>query len=331
MTRTLGLWTGLALVLLQSGVALAEPSAEDRATARALAGEGYQALQQKDYSTAADRFSRADALVHAPTLMIDWARSLVGLGKFVEAQERYEQIIREGVDPKSPKSWQKAFNDAGVELAALKPRLAWVTINVSGSSEARVTIDGVPVPPAAIGVRRAINPGERSLRVVAKGYLAQKKTLELAEGADTQADFTLEPDPDQQAQASNLLDSNASVQPTVVDKRNPLPMYVAFGVGGAGLVVGGVTGALALSKRGSLSSACNSNGQCPSSERDTLSSYHTLGTISGVGFGVGLAGIGAGAALLFLNKSSQPAEAKAAALTLHPYVGFASAGAVGSF
>ncbi|HEY8945131.1 MAG TPA: hypothetical protein VIM73_12760, partial [Polyangiaceae bacterium] len=71
MTRKLGLWTGLALVLLQSGVALAEPSAEDRATARALAGEGYQALQQKDYSTAADRFSRADALVHAPTLMID--------------------------------------------------------------------------------------------------------------------------------------------------------------------------------------------------------------------------------------------------------------------
>ncbi len=51
-------------------------------------------------SALADRSAedRATALVHTPALMIDWARSLVGLGKLVEAKERYEQIIREGVD-----------------------------------------------------------------------------------------------------------------------------------------------------------------------------------------------------------------------------------------
>src|SRR5882757_6465585 len=124
MTRILGFCSGFTAVLLSAGSAFAEPSAADRATARALAGEGYQALQTKDYTAAADRFSRADSLVHAPTLMIDWARSLVGLGKFVEAQERYEQIIREGVDAKSPKSWQKALTDATAEVAELKPRLA---------------------------------------------------------------------------------------------------------------------------------------------------------------------------------------------------------------
>jgi hypothetical protein len=330
MTRILGFCSGISIVFLCAGSAFADPSAADRATARSLAGEGYQALQTRDYSTAADRFGRADALVHAPTLMIDWARSLVGLGKFVEAQERYEQIIREGVDAKSPKSWQKALNDAGVELAALKPRLAWVTITVSGSNEARVTIDGAPVPPAAIGVRRAINPGERSLRVVAKGYLAQKKTLQLAEGSDSAADFTLEPDPDQQAVANSMLDTAPTAAPGAAPRRSPVPMYVAFGVGGAGLVVGGVTGALALSKHGSLSKACNSSSQCPSSESDTLSSYHTLGTISGVGFAVGLAGVGAGAALWFLNRNNDQSPA-AQGLSVHPYVGFATAGAVGSF
>src|SRR5450432_325102 len=330
MTRTLGFCSGLSIVLLCAASALADPSAADRATARSLAGEGYAALQTKDYSTAADRFSRADALVHAPTLMIDWARSLVGLGKFVEAQERYEQIIREGVDAKSPKSWQKALNDADVELSALKPRLAWVTISVSGSNEARVTIDGAPVPPAAIGVRRAINPGDRALRVVAKGYLAQKKTLQLAEGSDTVADFTLEPDPDQQAAASSELDAAPVATQSAPPKRSPIPMYVAFGVGGAGLVLGGVTGALALGKHGSLSKACNSSSQCPSTESDTLSSYHTLGTISGIGFAVGLAGVGAVAALWFLNRNSDQAPA-AQGLSVHPYVGFASAGAVGSF
>src|SRR3954463_14192525 len=142
MARSSTLVAGLALGSFWAGVPLAEPSAVDRATARSLAGEGYQALQTKDYATAADRFSRADALVHAPTLMIDWARALVGLGKLVEAQERYEQIIREGVDAKAPKSWQRALSDAGTELAQLKPRLAWVTLSVSGAEDARVTIDG---------------------------------------------------------------------------------------------------------------------------------------------------------------------------------------------
>src|SRR6186713_2811967 len=129
MTRKLSFWSGLSVCLLWAGTSWAEPSAADRATARSLAGEGYQALQDKDYATASDRFGRADSLVHAPTLMIDWARSLAGLGKLVEAQERYEQIIREGVDAKAPRSWQRALADAGTELAALKPRLAWVTIS----------------------------------------------------------------------------------------------------------------------------------------------------------------------------------------------------------
>src|SRR5450432_1717401 len=252
MTRTLGFCSGLSIVLLCAASALADPSAADRATARSLAGEGYAALQTKDYSTAADRFSRADALVHAPTLMIDWARSLVGLGKFVEAQERYEQIIREGVDAKSPKSWQKALNDAEVELSALKPRLAWITISVSGTNDARVTIDGTPAPPAAIGVRRAINPGSRTVRAVAKGYLAKKETLTLAEGADQQFSFTLQPDPDAQQASGTLLDT-APAPVVAAPAPDRTPMYIAFGVGGAGLLLGGVTGVLAMSKHSDLS------------------------------------------------------------------------------
>ena len=328
MTRTFGFWSGLAGILLCAGSAFADPSAADRATARSLAGEGYQALQTKDYATAADRFSRADSLVHAPTLMIDWARALVGLGKFVEAQERYEQIIREGVDAKAPKSWQKALNDAGVELAALKPRLAWVTFSISGSNQARLTIDGAPVPPAAIGVRRAINPGERSVRVTAKGYLPQLKTLTLAEGSDSAENFTLEPDPAQQAPPSTMLDAAPVAVKPSAPKRNPVPMYVAFGIGGAGIVVGGVTGALALSKGGKLSESCNSAGKCPSTERDTLNSYHSLGTVSGIGFAIGIAGLGAGTALWILNRNREPV---AQGLSMRAYIGIASAGAIGSF
>ena len=192
MVRKLGFGSALFVSLLWAASALADPSAEDRATARSLAGEGYQALQTKDYSTAVDRFSRAGRPGARPTLMIDWARSLeVGLGKLVEAQERYEQIIREGVDAKAPKSWLRALTDATSEVAEIKPRLAWVTITVNGSNDARVTIDGTAVPPAAIGVRRAVNPGQHIVRIGAKGFLKQQKSVELAEGSDGSVDFQL--------------------------------------------------------------------------------------------------------------------------------------------
>ena len=77
--RLVGLCWGLLCVVLSTTTAWAEPSEADRATARALALEGHNALKNKDFASAADRFGRADALVHAPTLVVDWARALQGL------------------------------------------------------------------------------------------------------------------------------------------------------------------------------------------------------------------------------------------------------------
>jgi len=85
---------------------------------------------------------------------------------------------------------------------------------------------------------------------------------------------------------------------------SPLP-WIALGVGGAGLAVGAVTGIMALGVRSDLSEACPSGTCHPDNEdeaarmEDDLSEYHTLGTISGIGFGVGLAGAVTGVVLLF--------------------------------
>jgi hypothetical protein len=324
MSRSLCLLTGLAAGLLWAGSAFAEPSPADRATARSLAGEGYQALQDKDYATAADRFSRADALVHAPTLMIDWARALVGLGKLVEAQERCEQIVREGVDAKAPRSWQRALADANSELAELKPRLGWLTISVSGGDKPNVTIDDVPVPTAAIGIRRAVNPGSLTVQVQAPGFVSQTKKLELAEGATSAVDFNLSPVPEAKAEYQAPPPPPAPTPP-----RTPTLMYVAFAASGTGLVVGGVTGALALHKHSELKKVCIDGG-CPETSSGDISSYHTLGTVSAVGFAVGVAGAGAGLALWLLNRPSASSPA-AQGTVVYPYLGPTSIGAVGRF
>ncbi|HKO48598.1 MAG TPA: hypothetical protein VJV79_12790 [Polyangiaceae bacterium] len=328
MTRRHGLvWSGIAAGLLWVAPANAEPSAVDRATARSLADEGYAALQDKRYAEAADRFGRANALVHAPTLMLDWARSLVGLGQLVEAQERYELILREGVDAKAPASWQRALVDAKAELARLRPRLSWVTINVTGSNEASVTVDGVPVPAAAIGVRRPVNPGAHQVKVTANGYLGKQEALHLDEGQESSVAFALEPDPAQRAEPAEVrqapvIDSTPASQPT----RNRAPIYVALGVAGAGFIVGGVTGVLALKKHSTLEEQCPVWNDCP--DEDTVNAYYRLGTISGVGFITGVVGAATGLTLFLLEDKS---GSNNRGFVVRPYLGVGAVGAMGSF
>src|SRR5262245_11425351 len=86
----------LAAGPLFTGLARAE-DAGSRATARSLAQEGKDAFDRKDYATAEERFTRAGALVHAPTLLVFLARAEVGLGKLVAAAENYRRVLREEV------------------------------------------------------------------------------------------------------------------------------------------------------------------------------------------------------------------------------------------
>src|SRR3954468_1443970 len=84
----------------------AEASASDRATARALANQGYSALKNKDYATAEDRFLRADELVHAPTLVLDHGRALLGLGRIGEAYAAFDSVAHEVLPPNPLAVWK---------------------------------------------------------------------------------------------------------------------------------------------------------------------------------------------------------------------------------
>lgn len=335
--RLAALWTGLLCValVLSTGTAFAEPNEADRATARALALEGHSALQKKDYAKAADRFGRADALVHAPTLVVDWARALQGLGRFVEAHEKYELVLREGVDAASPKSWTRALEEATKELAALKPRLAWITVVLQEPSEAEVAIDGVPIPAAALGVKRAADPGFPEVSVSAPGYEPFKQTVTVGPGEEKTLEVSLRKVPE-------MMESSAPA-PTVTTagehgSGQRIAAYVTLGVGGAGLVLGAVTGGLTLKKRSDLESECI-NGVCSSDSSKKVESYHKYGTISAVSLAVGVAGVGAGLALLLTAPKVETAAAGASTkrarpltdLTWRPLVGLGVLGAEGTF
>lgn len=320
------LWLALACVLLAPTRAHAEPTEADRATARALALEGHAALTSGDYATAIDRFERADTLVHAPTLVVDWARSLQGLGRFVEAHEKYELVLREGVDSSAPKSWARALEDAKRELEALKPRLAWITVTLVEPQDATVRIDGVVVPAAAVGVKRAADPGFPKVRVTAAGYESFEQTLTVGPGEERTLEVSLKKRHDLPQPQSP---SDAAYRPRPGASPRRITSYALLGVGAAGLVTGGVTGMLALHKRSQLSAACRHD-SCLPKERSRIHSYHVYGTTSGITLAVGLAGLGSGLALLLTEPKSE-ADEVAARPFVRPVVSPFWLGAEGSF
>lgn len=318
--------------------ASAEPSAADRAQARTLAQEGYEALRDKNYADAIDRYKRALAIVHAPTLLRDLARAQVGLGKLVDAHENYSTILREGVAADAPQPWVKALADAKAEITSLTPRLASLNITVSGPAHPHVTIDGAPIAEAALGVKRPADPGRHEIRAIASGYYTARKAVELKDGESVNIAFELEDAPPDAAPKDEEQAGKVSVA-TVVDPvwRKPLTIG-AFALGGAGLVLGSVTGVLAMSKHNHLATTCPATG-CGPSEKSNLNTFHTLGMLSTIGFVTAGVGSAAGVVLLLVKPQSlvqqeEPkdhAKAQPKGFAWSPVIGVGVAGVEGTF
>ncbi|HVY25730.1 MAG TPA: hypothetical protein VHB79_04235 [Polyangiaceae bacterium] len=81
--------------------------------------------------------------------------------------------------------------------------------------------------------------------------------------------------------------------------------YLAFGVGAAGLVTGGVAGAVLISKRATISGHCEGRA-CDESGYASSRNIGTFDTMANIGFGVGLAGAAVGIVLLMTDHGSPP-------------------------
>jgi hypothetical protein len=266
-----------------------------------LAAEGDEALSAQKYDIAEDRFRRADALVHAPTLVVAQGRALMGLGRLVEAYERFQLALREGVAPGDPESWNRAEEEARKLSAEMERRIAWLTVSVPRALNPKVEIDGKPVPPAALGVPRATDPGTRTITAGAEGYATRRVEVTLAEGARRSLQVLLARTSRPEAVAAPSVPPPVTEEPTRSESPSPTLAYTMFGVGGVGLLVGSVTGILTLDRYATLDSVCG-GGTCPLSAESDLDAYHSLGTTSGIALAVGVAGTAAGVVLLLTGR-----------------------------
>jgi hypothetical protein len=337
-----------ATVMVPS-VARAEVSDGDKATARQLTIDGYEALKKSDYAGAADRFKRADSLYHAPTITLGMARAQAGLGKLVSAQELYSRVVHEPLPPNSSAGVTKAVEDAKHELEAIASRVPSIVINVKGPDAPRVTLDGIDVPGAALGVKRPVDAGKHLIKVTAAGFAPGEATVSLLEGKRESITIELKPgqdtsvppvtllaksSPPSKSEPTSALGSAAPAEsaPDHLEAKSSTKRtlgFVILGVGGAGLLVGGITGGLALAKHGDITKSCP-EGHCPPGQEASLQpaidSYGTMGTLSTIGFVAGGALTATGVLLILTAPKGTIAQA-----TVTPFLGSGFVGAKGSF
>jgi hypothetical protein len=326
-----------------------QPQAENVAAARSLGLQGIKMADAGDCQGAIEKLSRAESLYHAPSILGRLGECQVNVGQIVAGTENLNRVVREQLAANAPKAFRDAQERAKGVLNTALPKIARLTVKVEpADAKPQVTVAGTTIPAALIGVERPTDPGTHEVMVTAPGYLDQKSSVTLAEGGTQEISIKLEKDPN--AVAATPATPPPSTTPAAVvgpaqppadaaPKKNNTLAYVALGVGGAGLVVGGITGFLALGKKSDLK-GCEGN-SCPPSQKDTLDSAKSMATISTVGFTVGFVGVGVGVVLLLAGGGSSSNNAKLATpqlakretggIKVQPFFGGTSAGVNGTF
>ncbi|MEO8900327.1 MAG: hypothetical protein ABI488_01875 [Polyangiaceae bacterium] len=325
-----------SLVVSVAGISHAEDAAENVAAARTLGIQGVQLADAGKCPEAIDKLQRAESLHHAPTILGRLGECQVAVGEIVEGTENLNSVVREPLSATAPKVFHDAQDRAQKVLTSATPKIAHLVIRVTpADAKASVAVAGKPVPEALLGAERPTDPGTHEVTATAVGYKPASTMVTLAVGGRQDITLLLEKDPNVMAALPPTAAGTATTAtgplppPEPAAKKNNTAAYVLLGVGGAGLIVGSVTGALAFGK----ASDCP-NKVCKS--QSDLDGAKSMATVSTIGFGVGIVGVALGTIFLLTGNHSEAAPAAALArparkLALQPWFGVNTAGLMGSF
>ena len=340
------------MIALPSASGLAQSDAE-RAGARAAAVEGAKAFKEQRWADAIDFFTRAEKVVHAPPHLLYIARAQVELGRLVAARENFLKIKRENLPPTAPQAFQAAKRDAVTDLAALEPRIPYVSVSVQGGDgpNINVTMDGKPVPSALVGVPTPVDPGEHKFHAKGDGVESAVATVNIKEGSKETVLLTLQPSPGATADgpgpgeaglggegdgSEGGDDPGGDTGTSGVNQPMRIGSYAAFGVGVIGLGVGTIFALQSASKQSDsddLFDKCDPD--CTAAQKNEVIALDNDSTnasnVATAGFIIGGVGIAAGVALFFLSNQGGGEDNAQSGPTIQPWASFNSAGVTGTF
>jgi len=336
MASRLG-FSGAAMVasMLVTTAAHADPTAADRETARTLMDQGHDLRDKGDLKEALKRYKAADEIMHVPTTALPVAKIQVALGLLVEARDTLASSMRRTPEKATDPQPFKAAREEGEKLDdSLAGRVPGLTITVKGAAEGEqpaLMIDGLDVPAAAMGLPRAVDPGHHVV-VVKTATAEARQELDVREGEQKQVELTLVPTGRPVVEQPRGTPQTAG--PSRTSHSPDLVTWVGVGLAGAGVIVGSVTGFMAISKGSGLPGEC-ANHVCGPTAHSDLNSANMMATVSDIAFAA--AGVGAVVAVVSLvvghaPSAEPPVESRTSSgPAVHFWAGFGAAGLRGTF
>lgn len=245
----------------------------------------------------------------------DAAQDLRRAGKLREAREKLALCVAASC----PGPVREDCAQRLTEVDHVMPSVIFEVKDGAGNDVAGVTVtmDGQQLPSKLSSLPVQVDPGEHRFVFGAEGLSATEKTIVVREGDQIRHESVV-----LASREVGVTARSASAQPFTAT-----PALVAFGVGGAGLVLGGVFVAEWADAKSQANKACGPAGnQCPGDASSRNSTIVTDTAVAVAGFGVATAGAIVGALLL-----SHPLATAPQGRQVFPLLGVGYAGLGGRF
>ena len=271
------------------GLSTRAARAQNPAAAEALFEQARAAMAAGSYDIACARFRDSDKLDPAVGTRFNLADCEERRGHVATAWSLFRGVVSELAQDDDRKPIAEA------RARALEPRMPYLTLVRTAETPpgVRVRIDGVELGEGSLGVALPMDPGPHELVLLfGDGSAGQKSSFRLNEGQRTDLPIQIS------TEAPPAAVGEASERGAGPGASKRTWAYVAGGVGVVGFTFGAVTGIITLSKKSTVNANCNDETRkCNQAGLDARESGRTFGTLSGVGFGVGVVGLATGAYL----------------------------------
>lgn len=320
-TRPARGWLRVAAIVLATSATLAlapaasAQSSVAKTTAATLFQEGRALMERGDYAAACPKLAESQRLDPGGGTLLNLALCRKGEGRTATAWVLFREAA--AVAAREGKSDREAA--ARAEIAELEPKLSRMVVTVPEAARVPglvVTVDGVILEPAAWGVATPVDPRPLAVRAAADGYVAWETKVDASAPA-SRSEVTIQPlerapagsvPPPPKPPGPGAAPPPPARDDSTGDGQRVVGLVIG-GVGAAGVIVGAITGALALSAQSSADEACPDTDCGIASAVSDNESAHSFATVSNIGFIAGGTLLAAGATIYLLAPSSDGTSA----------------------
>ncbi|MDI3287439.1 hypothetical protein [Polyangium sp. 15x6] len=316
-----GFFGGVTAALLHSALASSPVAADEDPKARAqkLFFEGLADIEAGHKQAGCTKLRESLSLFATPNTLFNVARCDEDEGRIAAALEYWQRGLSL-IDAKDPRAKvAKARIDA---LDTRVPRLR--VLSPEGQVSGAISLDGKDLGPSKLEAPLRVEPGKHVIVVRAPGREDKRYEVDLAEKERTEV--VAEPGPEvvpvDVPKPPPSTNSSAQVPPP-----SPTPAsgrrtagFVVGGVGLLGIVAAGITGGMLVARDAQIMNDCDENGVCVKGSDGYALSQASGPLLVGnaVAWGVGIAGIGAGLALVLTAPSGKAGEARGREASIAP-------------